>query len=168
MSRYETLNYAVLSKEGPFEIRRYSSFYVVEYRGMAEGDMNASFNQLFRYISSENLENRKISMTTPVLEEMSGTKKTMAFVMPKALGDDIPQPLNENLKVQHHEAGEYAVITFSGLPRPKIIDRNLAKLRAWMGQKGLAEVSNVIQAYYNPPLTPPFLRRNEIMIKVGK
>jgi hypothetical protein len=41
----------------------------------------------------------------------------------------------------------------------------LAELRAWMKTEGLRELSPPVFAYFDPPWTPPFLRRNEVMLR---
>lgn len=166
MSKYETLEYDILSKDGRFEIRKYKSFYIVEHRNLDNKKMNATFSQLFKYISSDNEASMNINMTTPVLEEVCDDHKTMAFVMPKALGDKIPEPQNEDLSVQFIEEAVYAVITYSGFATGANIERHLDRLKDWIKSKHLVEVSNFIEAYYNPPLTLPFLKRNEILVQV--
>ena len=71
MSKYETLDYEVVIKENEYEIRKYLNFYIVEYENANDPDINNGFRSLFNYISSDNKENEKISMTTPVIQEVA-------------------------------------------------------------------------------------------------
>ena len=41
----------------------------------------------------------------------------------------------------------------------------LARLKAWMEAQGLKTVSAPIYGYFDPPWTPAFLRRNEVMMR---
>jgi len=37
-------------------------------------------------------------------------------------------------------------------------------LKTWMTQQGLSVLSPPLYAYFDPPWTPTFLRRNEVML----
>lgn len=86
MSKYETPDYDVLEKEHAFEFREYGHFYIVEYDNRADPDVDRGFRTLFKYISSENTENEKISMTVPVIQEDAQDNRKMAFVVPQITG----------------------------------------------------------------------------------
>ncbi|MBM4144201.1 MAG: hypothetical protein FJ225_11510, partial [Lentisphaerae bacterium] len=45
-------------------------------------------------------------------------------------------------------------------------ERSLARLREWMKANGLVAVGEPVWARYNPPFTPWFLRRNEILLPI--
>src|SRR5512135_830180 len=68
----EEAKYAVLEKDGPFELRQYEPCIVAET--LVEGDFDevgsAGFRLLFRYISGDNQAKLTISMTAPVTQEM--------------------------------------------------------------------------------------------------
>lgn len=84
MSQYETPDYDVLEKENGFELRKYRQFYIVAYDNRKDRNVNRGFRTLFKYISSENEDNEKISMTVPVIQEETEENRKMAFVAPKA------------------------------------------------------------------------------------
>lgn len=69
LSKYETAPYKVLEKEELFEIRQYDAFYTAAVEeDTLEG--SSGFRQIFDYISGNNEDQTKISMTTPVFNEM--------------------------------------------------------------------------------------------------
>ena len=41
----------------------------------------------------------------------------------------------------------------------------LGRLRTWMQAEGLKELSPAVYGYFDPPWTPAFLRRNEVMLR---
>jgi hypothetical protein len=43
----------------------------------------------------------------------------------------------------------------------------MSDLEAWMRERGLVAEGEPVWARYNPPFTPWFLRRNEILIPLG-
>ena len=71
-----------------------------------------------------------------------------------------------DVKTETRPSGAYAVYRYSG----KRIDggSNDAKksLNEWIVKNGYRSLSEPINAYYDTPWTPPFLRRNELMIQV--
>lgn len=167
MGRYETPDYNVVLEEGNFEIRDYKDFYIVEYDNDNDPGIQRGFGTLFNYISSDNRENEKIKMTVPVIEELKGNKKKMAFVVPSKFGDKIPKPNNPNLNVKKFLTGRFAVIRYSGSSNKAKEDDKKDKLSAWLREKGYSEVSNYMLAFYNAPFIPPMFRRNEIIVRVN-
>ncbi len=164
---YESAPYQVVRANGGFEVRDYPVLRVVE-TPMAGGSSGSdgSFNRLFRFISGGNEANQKIAMTTPVLMSGNDTNATMAFVMPaKMKTGDVPKPADGNVKVREVPPGRFAVLRYSGGRSPTNEAEALKRLRAWMKSEGLKELSPPIYGYFDPPWTPAFLRRNEVMVR---
>jgi hypothetical protein len=57
-------------------------------------------------------------------------------------------------------------VQYSGTWSQQRYEQNLARLREWMKSKDLTPVGDPVWARYNPPFTPWFLRRNEILVSV--
>jgi hypothetical protein len=167
LSHYESPDYELIKKEDPFELRKYQSFYLVEYSNDTDPDIDKGFNTLFSYISSNNNENRKISMTVPVIEDVKHDKKKMAFVVPKEFGKNIPKPNNKHLSVIEFEEGFYAVILYSGRSNESLEQQKSKLLHQWIDKNHWDIQSNDKLAFYNAPFTPGIFRKNEIMIKVS-
>lgn len=166
MSKYERPEYEMVQSEPPFELREYKDFYIVEYDNKNDPGIENGFGTLFRYISSDNKTRAKISMTIPVIEEIVGDQMKMAFVVPKAQWDQIPEPNNQWLSVKKFDNGLFAVLRYSGFSSGSKEQQMIEKLKSWIGTKGYLEASNYMLAFYNPPLTPPMFRRNEIMVRI--
>ncbi|NDL67462.1 SOUL family heme-binding protein [Anaerotalea alkaliphila] len=166
MSKYETPEYQVVLQEEPFELRRYSDFLVVEYENEADPFSSNGFGTLFRYIGSDNAERQKISMTVPVLEEMSGEGKKMAFVVPKEHWEQVPRPNNPYLHIRAFDSGTFAAIRYGGLSNRSKEKEKLQLLEAWMVDKGFRQRSSAMLAFYDAPFVPPMFRRNEILVQV--
>jgi DNA gyrase inhibitor GyrI len=165
---YESTPYTVMRSSGKFEVRDYPALTVVE-TPMTSGGSGAdgSFNRLFRFITGGNDAKQKIAMTTPVFMSGSGTNVSMAFVMPaKFKTRDVPKPKDEQLRVRELEAGRFAVLRYSGGRNADNEAQSLERLRAWMKAEGLKELSPPIYGYFDPPWTPAFLRRNEVMVRI--
>jgi DNA gyrase inhibitor GyrI len=164
-SGYASAPYRVVRGAGEFELRDYPALVVVEapLRGANDG-----FRRLFRYIGGQNAASQKIAMTTPVLMAGETTNATMAFVLPPKMSlDRTPQPAGPELRVREIAAGRFAVLRFSGRRNAVNEARALAKLEAWLSQQNLKQAGGPMFGYFDPPWTPPFLRRNEVMLRVA-
>ena len=168
MSKTETPDYEVLLKEDEFEIRKYLDFFIVEYENDNDPEINKGFGSLFNYISSDNKENEKISMTSPVIQDESNGNKKMAFIVPGKFGENIPEPNNPNLKIKKFHEGLFGVIQYSGFSNESKELKMKEKLESWILEKGYTNQSNYMLAFYNAPFTPPMLRRNEIWVRISK
>jgi hypothetical protein len=166
MSFYETPEYEVMLKERSFELRRYADFLMVEYENEADPFSQNGFGTLFRYISNDNEERQKISMTVPVIEEMTDNQRKMAFVVPRKHWKSTPKPNNPHLSIKSFDSGIFAVIRYSGLTSRQKEKENWERLVEWVDQQGYRRVSNAMLAFYNSPFALPMVRRNEIMVRV--
>ena len=101
MGKYETPKYDILLRENEFEIREYVDFFVVEYENSKDPEIQEGFRTLFKYISNDNVDKEKISMTVPVIQQEFRENKKMAFVVPKKFGTEIPKPNNPNVEVKN-------------------------------------------------------------------
>ena len=163
-SGYKSAPYTVVRSEGDFELRDYPALKVVE-TAMNDGGSGGSFNRLFRYITGGNDAGKKIAMTTPVF--MGGGESTMAFVMPADLGK-VPQPTDGSVIIRELPAGRFAVLRFSGARSSQQETEHLDRLKAWVADQHLKVSTAPVYGYFDPPWTPPLLRRNEVMLRVDQ
>lgn len=153
----------LISREGSFELRDYPSLMVVETK--MDGETGSSFQRLFRYISGGNADGQKIPMTTPVFMAGEEPQRAMSFVMPENM-KSAPAPKDAALRVSSIPAGRFAVFGFSGSRSAEAEASALAQLQAWMKKSGLTSSDKPLFGYFDPPWTPSFLRRNEVMLRV--
>jgi len=168
---YESAPYTVVRSDGKFELRDYPTLTVVETPmavGSRDGE-DGSFMRLFRFITGGNDAKQKIVMTTPVLMSGGGTNATMAFVMPKKMSADAgPKPNAPEVSVAEIPGGEFAVLRYSGGRSAANQSDKLAQLRAWLARENLTSDGTLIYGYFDPPWTPAFLRRNEVMLRTDR
>ena len=93
----------------------------------------------------------------------------MAFVLPASMSsNDVPEPLDENVQVRTRPTGLYAVYRYSGKRVDGGSNKAKRELKNWILKNDYEQLSDPINAYYDTPWTPPFLRRNELLIQVNK
>ncbi|CAG9466765.1 unnamed protein product [Pedinophyceae sp. YPF-701] len=172
----ETPDYTVLRRAQEYEIRQYKPFMVAEteMQGGIEGlSRGGGFNTLASYIFGEgNASNTKMEMTTPVYTTPGegGSGGTMSFVIEGKYGDDedaLPKPTDaERVVVRRQDMGLVAAVRFPGLPLDFEVKDNERKLRKALERDGIKAWDGYRLAQYNDPFTPPFLKRNEILINL--
>jgi effector-binding domain-containing protein len=180
----EEAKYNVVEKDNRFEIRDYAPHILAET--IVEGDLeeagNKAFNRLFRYISGDNRSRKKVAMTAPVSQQPMGEKIKMtapvgqrrvqekwavSFMMPVSYTiETLPEPENQDVTLRQVPARWMASVTYSGFWSEKRYLRYKSELESWIKERGLTIVGDPIWARYNPPFTPWFLRRNEILIPI--
>ena len=162
---YATAPYKVIRTDGKFELRDYPALVVAETP--MRGADNA-FMRLFHFITGDNAAKQKISMTTPVFMTGSGTNSTMAFVMPAKLAPgEVPKPADPGLTIRELPAGRFAVLRYSGGRNNRQETNQLARLQTWLTARSLPVLSPPVYGYFDPPWTPTFLRRNEVMLRTA-
>jgi len=169
---YESAEYKVIESDETFEIREYPDLMLAATDSEIDSQgRDGSFMRLFRYISGANEAEQKIAMTTPVFMEGEIGKRdvSMGFVMPKEVAaKGAPDPKGEGVKLRERKGGRFAVVRFSGKLDSKLAKEKEFELREWMKSQGLEGEESAEAASYDPPFTPPALRRNEILIRLRK
>ena len=182
LAKYEEPDYEVVEKSQEFELRKYPAVIAaqVELEGTWENSADQAFRILAGYIFGKNIARQKIAMTVPVTESgasekiamtvpvtsaTSDGKMLMRFYMPsKYRMETLPEPIDTRIKFLEVAPANYAVIRFSGFASKDNIERNESKLKKYVQEKNLTVNGKTVRAFYNPPWTLPFLRRNEIWI----
>ncbi len=163
----ETPKYEVVKKDEKFEVRDYPEL-VVATAPMKE-NMDQSFRQLFKFITGANEGSQKIEMTTPVIIETEKEQRTMSFIVPAAtVAKGVPKPSGETVTLGKIEAARLVALRFPGRRSAETETKALEKLRAWMKEQKLEPKGDAMFAYYDPPWTPTFMRRNEVMLRIEK
>ena len=170
-SAYEAALYSVESGDGDFQIRDYPDMTLVATKtNLEKQGRDGSFGRLFNYISGANEQSQKVSMTVPVFMDAEADSKsgTMGFVVPQNVAKQgAPKPTGDAVELKTRQGGRFAVIRFSGTLNRKSQNTARKRLNKWMEQKSLtAESEGVEFAGYDPPWTPGFMRRNEVLIRI--
>lgn len=184
----ERPQYEVITKEGDFEIRKYSSYIVakVSIDGSYDNSSGKAFRILAGYIFGKNKSNKEISMTSPVQmnqgaksEKIAMTSPVemkqqsesfeMSFMMPSKYSlDQLPEPLDPRIKFEEVSPRVVASVQFTWLTSEKRNKNKAKELRNWLKKIPQYNVSSSFSyAGYNPPWTLPFLRRNEVHIELN-
>jgi hypothetical protein len=170
--------------DGNFEIRDYPSLVVAEVTVSGEQKEAAGkgFRLLAGYIFGGNKRRQSIAMTAPVAQAPVNEKIAMTapvtqianagtwivrFTMPSAYTlETLPEPNDPKVQLKRLPAERVAVIRFSGVARKGDMDAKAAELTSAIEAHHLHAIGPVSLAQYNPPWTPWFMRRNEVMIAV--
>lgn len=184
-SAVEEPPFDVVVRDGAFEVRDYAPAVVAETRLQGERDraINGGFRRLARYIFGGNEPQREIAMTAPVTQRQSGDRIamtapvtqvaadagwTIAFFMPPGSRlADMPRPLDAQVELRETPPRRVAVVRFSGWATGSNLARHEAELRERLAARGDTAAGPVTYAFYDPPWTLPWLRRNEVMVEIG-
>lgn len=164
--------YEVLRDYPGFQLRRYPEHLVAETRvgGSFELAGNLAFPKLARYIGGHNRAARKVSMTAPVVQEQDPTngRYVVGFVMPADVDpEELPDPLDSAVSTRRVPAQTAAAVQFSGRWSRKTYEKRTAELLTAVAAAGLEMLGPPRYARFDPPWTPWFLRRNEVVVPVA-
>jgi len=185
VSNVEQAKYSVADKVGNIEIRDYAPMLVaeVEVAGDREEAINQGFRMIADYIFGNNASVQKVAMTAPVIQQKSeniamtapvmqqGNDNTwkVRFVMPDSYTKEtLPKPNSTAVKIKPVSGKRFAVVRFSGMAGEKSLERRLKELDSFNSKRNFKTIATPVYAFYNPPWTLPFLRRNEIMIEIAR
>jgi hypothetical protein len=172
-------------QDGAFEIRDYPALVVAEVT--VSGEQGEAANKGFRLLAgyifggnrrkqsiamtapvSQRPASERIAMTAPVTQTWSAGEWVVRFTMPSAYSlETLPLANDPRVRLRATAPARLAVIRFSGLAWPGDVAAKTAALSAWMQRRHLHQAGPASLAQYNPPWTPWFIRRNEVMIPIG-
>jgi effector-binding domain-containing protein len=168
----EQPDFALVSADEDFELRDYPSLVVAEvsHAGSRERASGASFRRLAAYIFAQDRPagGEKIAMTAPVLQdETQPGEWRMRFVMPSKYTLETLPPAPADIALTQMPARRMAAIRFSGNGGASDLALMEARLRDWMIGQGLMPAGEAEFAFYDAPMVPGPLRRNEVLIPVA-
>lgn len=168
----EEPEYALVRADEKFELRDYPPLVVAEVSnsGTRERASGASFRRLAAYIFAQDRPEGgdRIAMTAPVLQdETQPGEWRMRFVMPSKYTLATLPPAPSDITLTEMPARRMAAIRFSGNGSERDLALMEARLRDWMMAQGLMPAGEAEFAFYNAPMVPGPLRRNEVLIPVA-
>jgi hypothetical protein len=185
MSDVEKPDYKVIQFEQNIEIRKYEPMIIaeVEVDGKREDAILDGFRLLADYIFGNNTvqqvismtapvqqkENQKIAMTAPVQQQSTGKSWRISFVMPSKYSmDSLPVPNNNRVRLKEILTKKFVVIEFSGTNSNENVIEHENQLMNYIEANQIKINGSPKYAFYNPPWSLPFLRRNEVMIEINQ
>ena len=179
----EEPGYRPLESDGDHQIRGYEALTVAEtiVSGPRADALDEGFRTLADYIFAKSREGEKLPMTVPVVQdcgdpmasdppmfddELLGAWRTR-FVMPAGRSAaDLPKP-PEGVELVELPARKVAVVSFAGRATDKLLGEQEDRLRGWLAKRGETSAGEPEYAFYNSPMIPGPLRRNEIWLAVS-
>ena len=160
--------YTLIEKIDDVEIREYAPMAVAQIAVAPEDRMdaaNAGFMPLANYIFAKSREGEKLAMTAPVQQQTQDKGWGVTFVMPEGYSTkNLPKSDDARVTIKDMPKTRYAVIRFSGRPTDSNVSENETKLNDFIKNHKLKTIGKPLYNYYNPPWTPPFMRRNEVWL----
>jgi hypothetical protein len=91
----------------------------------------------------------------------------VSFVLPVSYTlETAPIPDNPSIRIREVPPRRVAVIRFSGYATDAVVEEKRKLLASLLDRDGLKSEGEFVSAYYNPPWTLPFMRRNEVMADI--
>ncbi|UVW29292.1 heme-binding protein [Massilia sp. H6] len=167
-----------------FEIRQYAGYTVAEVivDETADDAGKRAFPILAGYIFGKNKGERKLAMTAPVTQTPVPVKMEMTapvtqsatqggmlvqFVLPADITmDNAPEPLDPRVMLRAVPPKRVAVIRYSGFWSDANYNKHLRELQDGLRAAGIAWKGEPVLSRYDGPMTPWFMRRNEIWLNV--
>ncbi|MBA3733428.1 heme-binding protein [Patescibacteria group bacterium] len=189
-SRVKEPKFSVVSKKSGYEIREYAPY--IEARVKVSGEyreaMSSGFRILAGYIFGGNTGKKSIAMTAPVSEQKSeknpesiamtapvsemvlaDNSRVVSFVMPEEYTlATVPTPNEKRIEIVEVPSHRSAVLRYSGYNNAEKVADMKTKLLEYLKRDNVAVVGMPRGAGYNPPWTPPFMMRNEILVDINK
>jgi hypothetical protein len=183
-SRVKEPKFRVVEKKTGYDIREYAPY--IEARVKVTGEyreaMTSGFRILAGYIFGGNTRKQSIAMTAPVTEQQSepiamtapvsetllaDNSRTVSFVMPAEYTlATLPTPNDKRIEIVEVLAHKSAVLRYSGYNNTEKVANMKAKLLQYLKRDSVVVVGAPRGAGYNPPWTPPFMNRNEILVDI--
>jgi len=179
----EEPDYRPLESDGDHQIRDYPAITVAET--VVEGPRREALDQGFRiladYIFAKSRDGEELPMTVPVMQDggdpmasdpplfdddLEGAWRTR-FVMPDGRNaEDLPEP-PEGVELVELPARKVAVVSFTGRANDRLLSEQEDRLRGWLAKRGVNASVEPEYAFYNSPMIPGPLRRNEVWLALS-
>lgn len=168
-----TIDYSIEKTIENAELRHYPPMVLVTVQGMAD---NEAFGILFPYISGNNRTVTKVPMTVPVISTgqriamtapVVSDEDSFSFVLPPSYTiGNTPQPLDPRSTLESVPERWIAALRFRGTAGAEAVAEKCRELRDILARHEILTKGAAFLMRYNAPVTPGFLRRNEVGIEL--
>ena len=173
-------DYRTLRTDGEFQIRDYPALVVAEtvVHGPRKQALGEGFRRLADYIFAKSRPGAQLPMTVPVMQdsgdpmasdpplfddEIEGGWRTRFVMLGGHAVDDLPAPPNE-VELVTLPPRKVAVVSFARRPDDRDLAEAEDRLRGWLARHGERSEAEPEYAFYNSPMIPGPLRRNEVWL----
>ena len=168
----EEPDFTLIRAVGDFALRDYPPLVVAEVTssGDRQRASGPSFRRLAAYIFAQDRPagGESIAMTAPVIQqETEAGRWQMRFVMPAKYTLDTLPPAPADITLTEVPERRMAAVQFSGNGSSRDLVTQEARLRSWLAEQGIAPLGEAEFAFYDAPMVPGPLRRNEVLIPVA-
>jgi len=179
----EEPDFRPLESDGDYQIRDYPAMTVAEtvVDGPRRDALGEGFRVLADYAFARSREGERLEMTVPVMQdsgdpmasdpplfddELEGAWRTR-FAMPEGRSaGDLPEP-PDGVTLVELPPRKVAVVSFSGVASDRLLAQQEDRLRGWLARRGVMISSEPEYAFYNSPMIPGPLRRNEVWLALS-
>ena len=179
----EEPDFRALLTEGDFQIRDYPELVVAEtvVEGPRKDALGEGFRRLADYIFAKSRDGEELPMTVPVMQdsgdpmasdpplfddELEGAWRTRFVMTAGRTEDDLPEP-PEGVELVTIPARRVGVVSFTGRPSDADLAREEDRLRGWLSRQDEGAAAEPEYAFYNSPMIPGPLRRNEVWLALS-
>jgi DNA gyrase inhibitor GyrI len=172
----EEPDFRALESDDHYQIREYPALTVAET--VVEGPRAEALDRAHR-ILAEYLSDEELPMMNPLLQDtgdpmasdpplfdddLEGAWRTR-LVMPGPR-DQLPDP-PPGVELVDIPARKVAVVSFSGRWTERLLASQEDRLRGWLARRGEKSDAEPEYAFYNSPMIPGPLRRNEVWLALS-
>lgn len=176
----EEPDYRTLRTDKDFQVRSYPEIVIAEtiVQGSRRESLEQGFRRLADYIFAKSRSGEPLAMTVPVMQDggdpmasdpplfddqLAGAWRTR-FVMPAERSADALPPPPDGVELVTLPPRRVAVVSFAGRPDDRALAKQEDRLRGWLARHGEKSDAEPEYAFYNSPMIPGPLRRNEVWL----
>lgn len=178
--------FELVRKIGDVEIRRYAPSVVAEAQlpGPAERAREVGASAMADYAAGDNEHRRKLALMPPLIvtkvadskdywgrESRPGGARDGGYIVQGVVGaggdpGGLPKPTDARLRLRAVPGAVMAVVRFRGEVSDGIVETQVKKLTSALMDARLGWIGEPLVGTYDRPLTPSFMRRNEVWLRV--
>ena len=171
----EEPDYRPLESDGDYQIRDYPALSVAEtvIRGPRKDALRDGYRILSEFLGAAGLRfvlpvvqdsGDPMASDPPLFDdELEGAWRTR-FVLPETAALAEPP---DGVELVELPGRKLAVVGFSGRPTDELLRAQEDRLRGWLAKRGEKSNGEPEYAFYNSPLIPGPLRRNEVWLALS-
>ena len=179
----EEPEFRALESDGDHQIRDYPALTVAEtlVNGPRREALDQGHRILADYLTARSRDGDELPMLNPVIQDsgapmasdpplfdddLEGAWRTRVIMPAGLAADDLPDP-PEGVELVEIPARKVAVVSFSGRWTDALLVEQEDRLRGWLTKRGVKSRGEPEYAFYNSPMIPGPLRRNEVWLALS-